>query len=148
MIVRLEQGRRGVEADRLQADIPQVGTPSSRDQQRLAGYLAPAVEVDSDRLTAGLDRLCPALEQERDALALQHLAKDGTCLGLFHSEHAVHALDDRHLDPEAREDLRELDPDRAASKDDQRFWELLDLDRLAVGPVAHAVQPRDRWHRR
>src|SRR2546428_8863265 len=105
MIVRLEQARRRVEADRLQADVLEVGPPSRRDQQCPTRYLPPAVQVDSDPVTARLDRQCPALQPELDALALQYVAQHGARLGLLHGEHPVHALDDRALDSKTRENL-------------------------------------------
>src|SRR5438067_2703517 len=103
MIVRLEEACRWVEADRLQADVFEVGAPPRRDQQCLTRYLSPAVEVDRDGVTARLDRLCPALQPELAALALQHLSQQGAGLRFLHREDPVHALDDRDLAPDAGE---------------------------------------------
>src|SRR2546430_10918018 len=89
MIVRLEQACRWVEPDRLQANVLEVGAPPGRDQQCLTRYLSPAIEVDRDRVSARLDRLCPALEPQLDALALQYFPEHGAGLGFLHGEHPV-----------------------------------------------------------
>ena len=57
-------------------------------------------------------------------------------------------LDHGHPDAEPGEDLGQLQPDRAAAEHEQRLRQLLDLDRLVVGPVRRVGQPVDRRDRR
>ena len=56
-------------------------------------------------------------------------------------------VDDRHPRAEAREDLRELESDRAAADDEQRFRHLFQLERADVVDPVDVLESGNRWHR-
>ena len=57
-------------------------------------------------------------------------------------------VDDRDARPEAREDLRELEPDGACAHDEQRFRNLLELERADVVDPVDVLDAGDARHRR
>ncbi len=63
-------------------------------------------------------------------------------------EQAIEELHDRDATAESPECLRELEPDRAASQDEQPRRQLGEVEHGAVGQIRDRVQPFERRERR
>ena len=81
-----------------------------------------------------------------DALVLEDLGQQRARLGLLQRHEPRGCLDNRHRDTEAREHLRQLGTDCAATEHDQRGRQCLHLDRLMIRPVRRVGEAGDRWY--
>ena len=89
-----------------------------------------------------------------DAVLLERRVDERRRLGVHAGQEPLGVLDERHLRPHAREELRQLAADRPAAEDEQRARHLRRLGRLAVRPVVEALDRRpgrratSRWRSR
>src|SRR5690606_36214040 len=82
------------------------------------------------------------------ALALEDAEKCIPQLGLLARQDVFTVSDEGHLDPEARENLGELDADETCANNDDGAWQPVELTGVLTGDVPDSIQPFDGWHRR
>jgi hypothetical protein len=82
-----------------------------------------------------------------DAFAPENLFNFNSGIGVELLQNVPAALDERDLDAEAREELRELARNRAAAEDDERLRQPLQRQRVVAGDEADFVELRQRRRR-
>src|SRR4051812_1687485 len=91
------------------------------------------------------ERVHSSIEDDFDSFGLEgglQLARRlsvGACRDLWAGVH------DRHTRSEAREDLRELEPDGSRADDEQRLRHVVELERGDMVEPRDAVDPGNRW---
>ena len=120
--------------DGLEADVLDARLPAGRDDEHLAACLR-AVVHDDDAVRAVTAHLGRApVQDELDAVLGQDLRQPLADPRLVARREPVAALDHGHPRAEAGEELRDLEPDRAAADDHGARRDLGDVGRLAVRP--------------
>src|SRR4051794_19324913 len=83
------------------------------------------------------ERVDSAVQDDLDSFGLEGRLQLTSRLSVCACRDLRAAVHDRHARPEAREDLRELEPDRPRADDEQRLRHFVELER------ADMVEPRD-----
>jgi hypothetical protein len=104
--------------------------------------------VQAGRRPAALHAFQLRARPDLDPLFLEDRSDRLPGFRLLGRQHAVERLDERHVHPEAGEDLRELGADGAGAEDGQPPRQLLKHEGTLVVQVAALLETRHRRHRR
>ena len=137
---------------RSSVELLDVGHAARRDQDPLDLELALVAAVlrsqRRDRFRAARHAFHERARHDFDPLVLQRGSELGGRVGVAPRRDAAVAVDDRDTRAEARERLRELEPDGARADDQQRRGELGELERRHVIEPVDRVEALDRRHGR
>ncbi len=133
-----------LDADRFQADALDAWRPAGRDEQLLPADLLAVAQRDHALAVLEVHSFGAGVEAHVDAFLSQDVEDEGADRRVLAVDQVVCALHEGDLDPEAAEELAELDADRAAAEDHDARRQGLERRRLAVGPVAGVCEAVDR----
>ncbi len=106
--------------------------------------IAIAGSVDDRYVAVARERLDADVENDVDPLVLERGLELVRRFGVGACRDLRPVVDDRHARAEAREDLRELEPDRPGADDEQRLRDLLELERTDVVDPVDVLDARER----
>ena len=90
------------------------------------------------------ERVDAAVQDDLDSLVLERRLQLARRLRVRACRDLRAAVHDRHARAEAREDLRELEPDRPRADDEQRLGHVVELERADVVEPVDVLDARDR----
>jgi hypothetical protein len=145
IVVDLQEATGSVDADGVEADVVEARLPARRDQE-LLGLERQVAAGDVEPFAVVRDSVDRDAGAHVHALGRQHVGDQLGRLRLLDSQDAGCHLQHDDVGAESRERLGQLEPDRAATYDDQRCGCGGRLQRIAVRPersVGETVDRRD-----